>query len=288
MLSFVTALAHPYNKVGDGPEGPEVRCVGDCLRSRVLGYCVMSVTNAETGGTLSSFDRLPSGLMITEVRTHGKKLFLILDEGTYIIMFSLGMTGRIQFGCGRFNRATVVLSAQSDLSSNSTSDIEYTLYFDDARKMGHIDLFDQQEYQQYLTTLGPDLLTTDIEAEEWRSIFKGRDRKICDMLVDQSLVAGIGWYIMTDALYLAKVHPTRKGKSITEAEWEQIRVSVYQVIHLSYEEGGFTIRDYITPTGKQGGYESIIYGRDVDYKYRPVLCQKYGSRTLRYVAEVQK
>lgn len=282
ILSFITDLAHPYNKVGDGPEGPEVRCVGDCLRSRILGYHVTACTEHSTG-TLSGFDRLPLGLMITEVRTHGKKLFLILNEGTYIIMFSLGMTGRIQFGCGRFNRATIIL--RDNAQSVST---EHNLYFDDARKMGHIDLFDQQEYQQYLTTLGPDLLTTDIEAEEWRAMFANRDRKICDMLVDQSLVAGIGWYIMTDALYLAKVHPTRKGKSISDSEWEQIRVGVYQVIHLSYEEGGFTIRDYITPTGKQGGYESIIYGRDVDYKYRPVLCQKYGSRTLRYVAEVQK
>ena len=77
-------------------------------------------------------------------------------------------------------------------------------------------------------------------------------KKIVDILLDQSLVSGIGFYLLTEILYYSKVHPLRIGNSLTKNELNAIRINSHKIMSLSYSYGGFTLKDFISPSGKRG------------------------------------
>lgn len=69
----------------------------------------------------------------------------------------------------------------------------------------------------------------------------------------------MGWYFMTDILYVSEIHPLEKIKNITDYELEKIRKETYKISQKSYKMGGLTIKDYISPTRKSGMYQTLIY-----------------------------
>lgn len=147
----------------------------------------------------------------------------------------------------------------------------FSLYFDDYRYMGGIDIIPLEGWPLYSRDLGPDLLQhaldekTWIPLDKWLQIFtqkKWRNREISHVLLEQSTVAGIGNYIKCEVLYYAGVRPDRIVKSITTEEWDQIRTCAHKVVLLSYSCGGFTIKDFISPDWDTGNISGSCIRKD--------------------------
>lgn len=279
---FTTELPHPYNKIGDGPEGPEVRTVADKLRPILVGRSITSFTinRIESQEHLSEM-KLPNKIL--GVRSYGKKVIIDL-EGAALIA-SLGMTGKFLYQRGNHSHLEFTIA-----DSTTT----FSLFFEDSRRMGDVTYVTPETFSSYFNTIGPCLLTaalgTHITSEAWLAIFTGpkfRTRHIADVLVDQKFVSGIGWYLMTEILYYSGISPNRAAPTITKDEWEKMRVNAHKVIALSYAYGGFTIESFIAPDGSLGAYPAACYGRSFDQSGLPVRKEKHGNRTYHIVDAIQ-
>ena len=170
------------------------------------------------------------------------------------------------------------------------------IYYDDYRYMGGIDIVAKDD-KKYFAKVGPDLLeaalTKEISLQQWLSIFKPKRkqktyRAICTALLDQSTVSGIGNYLKSEILYQASISPDRSVDTISDEEWDKVRIAAHAIILKSYEHGGLTIESFISPDGKLGVYPAMVYGKETDPEGRVV--EKITTRDQRgtyWVPEVQ-
>lgn len=276
------------------PESPEARTVADKLRPYLVTRVITSYHTGARAKTLG-FHNLKCPATITSVRSYGKKVLIDLSTG-HLIIVSLGMTGRLQMNEGnhshvRFDVSDVEIKGPFRIIKNT-----FSLYFNDYRYMGNVNIIPNAEIPIYFKDIGPDLLQhaldekTWISLEKWLLIFheKKSKRAMYDILLDQSLIAGIGWYLMTEILYYAGIHPERKSNTLTINDWDCVRINAHKIVLLSYSYGGFTIKDFISPDGAPGLYPAAIYGKTHDPLGNPIVDKKLkNGRTAHFVPAIQ-
>ena len=84
------------------------------------------------------------------------------------------------------------------------------------------------------------------------------------MLLDQSVLAGVGNIYADEALFLAKVHPLKRADRVKAEPCSAIVQAVQRVMQRSIETGGSSISDYVRPDGERGRYqdERTVYARE--------------------------
>jgi formamidopyrimidine-DNA glycosylase len=116
---------------------------------------------------------------------------------------------------------------------------------------------------------------------------------IKNLLLDQAALAGVGNIYADEALFLAKVRPTRSAARVTRSECDAIAAGLQYVLRRSIETGGSSISDYIAPDGSDGEYQSErqVYAR----RGEPcAVCGKaiarvvLGARSTHYCPRCQK
>lgn len=288
-------LPQPYNKIGDGPEGPEVRTVADRLSSKLVSLTMMSFRTYEKA-KVSGLERLTLPCTITSVSTFGKKIIIGLSDGLSIIV-SLGMTGSFKYSRSKHSHVEIKLFTTEQTSRGVKYKLAYDLYYDDPRNFGHLDVIDDSEYDEYFKNIGPDLMAAaineEIDYDSWIEIFRGRKKnsykQISQVLLDQSIVSGIGNYLKSEILYSAKIDPFRLVSSLTLEELEDIRVAAHKIILRSYKCGGFTFESFVDPDGGIGRYNSLVYGKEIDPLGNEIV-KDVGSdkRSTYWVPDLQK
>jgi formamidopyrimidine-DNA glycosylase len=196
------------------------------------------------------------GATVAGVRRRGKWIILDLDAGPRLVVH-LGMTGQL----------TVKPTAES-VADHTHLVIELDggdrqLRFRDARRFGSAELFaDEAAVRAFLADrLGPE--PSEIDPAAFRSALRRTDRPLKAVLLDQTVVAGVGNIYADEALHRAGLHPERRGRTVTDAEADRLREAVAAVIDAAIEHRGSTIRDYVGGSGLRGGYqdEFRVYGR---------------------------
>lgn len=278
------------------PEGPEARTVSDKLKQVLVSKLITSFYKGERAKTLG-FNNLICPVKVVDVRSYGKKILIELDSG-HMIIISLGMEGRIRYVPGNHSHI------RFDISESSTQGIitlltpVFSLYFDDSRYMGGIDIIPISGFDLYFKNMGPDLLQAAIDEKTWipqniwLKIFTNKKLQnwtICKALMDQSLVSGIGNYLKCEILYYSGIHPDRLLKDISLIEWETLRINSHKVIKLAYYYRGFTIKSFISPDGEWGTYPAAVYGKTHDPLGNPVITiTTKDGRTSHIVPSLQK
>lgn len=284
---FVTDLPHPYNKIGDGPEGPEIRTVADKLRLILVGSFITTIMKSDHG-KIKGNDILILPAKIVHIWSKGKKLIFNVvnyDKSTVYIIFSYGMEGRLQFNIGQHSNVCFHLQ-------------DRVMYFDDSRRFGSIDIIPSDKFAEFFSNMGPDLLqaalnpSTWISSDQWVKIFTNPSIKnwcICKALLDQSLVSGIGNYLKSEILYYSAIHPEKLVSHLSPNELELLRICAHKIILLAYAHGGLTIKSYISPDGQKGLYPAAVYGRQTDnYGNKIIKSKTKDGRGSYWVSEFQK
>jgi formamidopyrimidine-DNA glycosylase len=110
-------------------------------------------------------------------------------------------------------------------------------------------------------SLGPDALTIDdtVLAERVRGI----RRAIKAVVLDQSVVAGVGNIYADESLFGAGIHPQEIAGDLREAAIARLGAQIRGVLGAAVEAGGSTIRDFAGPDGASGSYQErhAVYGR---------------------------
>jgi formamidopyrimidine-DNA glycosylase len=135
------------------------------------------------------------------------------------------------------------------------------VFLRDVRKFGKLLLLRPGEAHPRLDRLGIDALEVSGEI----LFAAGRKRKVAikNLLLDQSVLAGMGNIYADEALFQAGVRPKRKAGRVTRVECDRLAQAIRRVLGRSIETGGTSIRDYVTPDGSDGGYqfERSVYAR---------------------------
>lgn len=286
------------------PEGPEVRTIARALRPFLVGSILTRVTLTPRAKQ-SGLESLPIASRLEAVSTHGKKIFFVLAAPggeTYKIVTSLGMEGRWSWTPGAHSHIALTL-ARVSIAGGVLRSVRRTLYFDDTRYFGSVvarltggpDPAGSAQASPITAgldyDLGPDPLAEAIPAHEWRAIFRnpriGR-WQICKVLMDQSVIAGIGNYLKAEILYRGRVRPDRRVNELSDEDLENIRVATHEIMEKSYAAGGFTIESFWSPDGVPGGYAPDVYGLPVDSGGNPVIKTTFtDGRTTHWVPAVQ-
>ena len=271
------------------PEGPEVRTTVDKLAEIAVGTTLEEIqfTNSQyrSKQVRDQVDGLLAALPLTieSVDCKGKFIWFTLSDG-WKIWNTLGMAGSWRTRPNRHHMLSFVLGGDNP-----------ALTYNDSRRFGTFKVFhdpDSSLLDAKLSKLGPDLLAeSGVDAALWRSRLRARDhRNVCEALMDQKVIAGIGNYLKAEALYRAKIHPHALVGDLNDTELEELRIQSIICIRPSYAAQGATLRDYRLPDGSPGtaSFEFLCYNRRTDEQNNPVIREKTpDKRTTHWVPQVQ-
>jgi formamidopyrimidine-DNA glycosylase len=131
------------------------------------------------------------------------------------------------------------------------------LYFNDQRKFGWIRLVPTLEIPNidFFKKVGPEPLEADFNWQRLQERLQKRPNSgLKAVLLDQTIIAGIGNIYADEALWGAKLHPLRLIQSLADTEIKRLYKSIVAVLQLSIAKGGSTDRNYVDAEGKKGSY----------------------------------
>jgi len=196
-----------------------------------------------------------TGARVTGLHRRAKYGVIDTDRGDSLV-FHLGMSGRWRIDPEELGKHDhfVIETARHRLALN------------DARRFGSLDLVPTPELAAWpaFAALGPEPLGPELTASHLAEAFKGRSAPVKVLLLDQRIVAGLGNIYVCEALYLARIAPTRAAGTLTKARLEKLVVAIREVLEASIAAGGSTLRDYARPDGELGYFakQFLVYGRE--------------------------
>jgi formamidopyrimidine-DNA glycosylase len=248
------------------PELPEVETVRTGLQALLLGRQVREVWHDWPKGfpnAAADVQQFLIGASVQMVRRRAKILIIDLDTA-YSLIVHLKMTGQLvfrsvseRFGAGHPNDSLI-----GDLPDKTTRVVltftdDSKLFFNDQRKFGWMRLLPTIGVEQldFFQKAGPDPLAADFTAADFAARIRRRSKSsIKAVLLDQTIVAGIGNIYTDESLWGAKIHPERRVQTVSTAQLTKLYHALRAVLQLSIEKGGSTDRNYVNHEGKRGSY----------------------------------
>lgn len=247
------------------PELPEVETVRSGLSRLLPGKHVKAVSHdwpKSFPNAKADVDQFLVGAHITDVRRRAKVLMIDLDTD-YSLVIHLKMTGQMVFvGAERFGAGHPNDSLINELPDRSTRvTFEFTdgthLYFNDQRKFGWVRLLPTVEVPNidFFKKIGPEPLSDDFTWQVFRDRMQRRkNSNIKAVVLDQTILAGIGNIYADEGLWGAKIHPTTLVKDLKDAQIKLLFTEIQFVLSLAIEKGGSSNHTYVNAEGKRGSY----------------------------------
>lgn len=264
------------------PELPEVETIRRGLERVLIGRVVERVEVSERRSCTVSQEELVAlivGARIETVARRGKLLIIGLDNDTSLLVH-LRMTGQLIFKVTAVGGEVAVSADSRDESAqdfgggypnrsfvgtlpDKTTRIVVTfsdgshLYFNDQRKFGYLKPVPTGEvhHDDFVSSLGPEPLDTHFSVEAFAArLPKNSKRSIKSLLLDQTVIAGIGNIYADESLFLAGILPHRAVAGLTEAEVTKLHAAIRACMEQSITDGGSTMKDYVDSEGLRGEY----------------------------------
>jgi formamidopyrimidine-DNA glycosylase len=248
------------------PELPEVETVRIGLDGLLPGRTIASQQHDWPRGFPNAPEDVAQfliGASVTGVRRRAK--VLIIDVSTnYSLVIHLKMTGQLvfrsktaAFGAGHPNASLVGELPDKSTRVTLTFTDGSQLFFNDQRKFGWMRLLPTAEVEEldFFKKVGPEPLAADFTAANFIERLNRRAKSgIKAVLLDQTVVAGIGNIYADESLWSAKIHPETKVGDVPIARLKKLYEGLLAVLRLSIQKGGSTDRNYVDATGKRGSY----------------------------------
>ncbi len=272
------------------PELPEVETIKLGLLPMVKGQTIADVEVLDYKTALKSpaVQQKIKRAKVTNVRRRGKALIIDLSNHNSLVMH-FKMTGQLVFirGSGeRFAGGHPSDSVAADLPDNSTRVIfDFTpleksrskvaeatrqrrgrsltglksgdsLFFNDQRKFGWIRLAKTSEVAKdaFIRKPGPEPLSGDFKFSDFYAKASSRRAPIKAVIMDQSLVAGVGNIYADESLHMSKIHPATLANTLSKDQFKTLYKSITDVLKASIGYGGTSFTSYVNALGKKGFY----------------------------------
>ncbi len=249
------------------PELPEVETTCRGLAAKLVGQTIHQVILHRSRIRFDIPMDMPSivqGAKVTAITRHAKYILIHLNNG-HVIIIHLGMSGRMAFvdaGTPVGKHDHVVFHYGSKAKKSSFAQV----FFNDARRFGVVDCTTTDNLPQHklLAHMGVDPFSDNLTGAWLYQQLQKRKTPMKAILMDQTLIAGLGNIYVCEALFVSRIHPTRHGQSVTRAEATSLVKAIRKVLTLAIEAGGSTLRDYAQTDGEIGYFQKQfnVYGRE--------------------------
>jgi formamidopyrimidine-DNA glycosylase len=248
------------------PELPEVETVKIGLARLLPGRTIVAVDYdwpKSFPNAAADVQKFLIGARVAQVSRRAKVLLIELSS-QYSLVIHLKMTGQLvfrgrheSFGAGHPNDSLVgELPDKSTRVSLAFQDGN-SLFFNDQRKFGWMRLLPTGEVMNldFFRKIGPEPLAADFGWQQLRQrLLKRPNSTIKAVLLDQTIVAGIGNIYADEALWGAKIHPATAVRKLSAIKLHKLYDELVDVLELSIEKGGSSDKNYVNAEGKRGSY----------------------------------
>lgn len=196
-----------------------------------------------------------TGAQVTSLGRRAKYGLIHTDRASTMI-FHLGMSGRwrIDPGADEKHDHLVIETARHRFALN------------DPRRFGFVDLVDTSALDSWpaFAVMGPEPLGEGLTVDHLRAATKGRKQAIKQLLLDQTVVAGLGNIYVCEALFRAGIDPRKPGGKVRRPALVRLLPVIRDVLEEAIRDGGSSLRDYARPDGELGYFATRfrVYGRE--------------------------
>lgn len=243
------------------PELPETETIARDLDQEIAGARIARVTVTREDVLREvdarAFARRVSGTTIERAWRRAKLVVLDLSSGDRIVV-QPRFTGALLIDAGalpdREHQYSTLALALDDGRA---------VHYRDIRRLGTVALMSADRFANYAGALGVEPLDPSFTAEHLSALLRGRRQAIKKVLMDQRLIAGIGNIYANEALWRARIDPSRIAAKVTAGEAALLRDEIVDVLTASIAARGTSFRDYRDAKGERGSFaeQLAVYGR---------------------------
>lgn len=241
------------------PEMPEVETVRRTLTPLAVGKTIKRVDvwyDKVIVGDVKSFQQQLKGKTIEKIDRYGK--YLLFRLGDLTIVSHLRMEGKYR-----------LITADAPREKHEHLQFIFTdgsaLRYDDVRKFGRLQLVETgtERIVTGIKHLGPEALSPEFTEDYFAKALKNKTKKIKNLLLDQTVVAGLGNIYVDEVLWQAKINPVAESKDLTKQQVQDLYEAINSTIKEAIKLGGTTIHSFLNAEGQAGGYQDRleVYGR---------------------------
>jgi formamidopyrimidine-DNA glycosylase len=133
----------------------------------------------------------------------------------------------------------------------------------DVRRLGTVWLLDEREWAAYTSRIGPEPLDEAFTPFVLADRLRGTRQAVKKAVMDQRRLAGVGNIYANEALFQARIDPSKSAAKLTLEELGALHTAIRDVLDRALASDGTTFRDYRTASGERGRFqfELQVYGR---------------------------
>jgi formamidopyrimidine-DNA glycosylase len=266
------------------PELPEVETVARDLRLVLVGRTLVGLTRSRKALRQSwskAWEAKLLGRRVAAVHRRGKWLLVELSESAYL-MVHLGMTGR-------FTVVTPETESEPHTHLVFRLDNTHELRFRDPRRFGSVTFFpDRPSWEAYLASrLGPE--PWDLKPKEFQAALRQTSRSLKAVLLDQTVIAGVGNIYADESCFAARLDPRRVGSAVQPAEATRLLTAIQRILRKAIENRGTSFDGFYSGGNHQNKLNA--YGRTGEPCVRcgtAIECVRLAGRSTHYCPKCQK
>ena len=254
------------------PEIAEVETVRNTLKKRILNKTIKSVNVRYTKmieSNLEEFKKVLVGRSFLDIKRRGK--WLIFDLGDYYLLSHLRMEGKY-----------FIKNHEEELNKHEHVIITFTdntdLRYHDTRKFGRMNLIKKEELAtaEEIAKQGLEPGDENLTAKYLIDKFKKKRLPIKTVLLDQTIISGLGNIYANEVLFAAGIDPLKKACDVSLEEASRIVTESNRIIKAAIKMGGTTIKSYTSSLGVTGRFQQYL----CVHKREGMPCLKCGTTIL--------
>jgi len=292
------------------PELPEVETIVRDLNKKVLNRAFIDVWTdvkklIKKPSSFEEFKKQIRNKKIKKIWRRGKNIIFDLSDN-YSLLIHQKLTGHLLLGKWQIG-PTGYPGKWQPLSRGPLEEPvnryihfmfwlsgDLMLAFSDLRKFAKVELWrsDELKNSEEFKGLGPEPLEKNFTFNKFKEVLRRAQGKIKQVLMDQTVIAGIGNIYSDEILWETKIHPFKEIKRLNDEEIKKIYQAMKKILTKAIKLGGESISDFRRPSGEKGYFDSErkVYRREGEKCGRCgtiIKRLKLGGRSAHYCPNCQ-
>lgn len=287
------------------PELPEVETIVKELAKEIIGRKIANVWTdfkkmVKKPKTFERFKKEIKGKKILNIKRRAKNIIFELSENRSLLIHQK-LTGHLLLGKWKLERGKWISLVPGSLADDPMNRFLHLIFclddgrqlaLSDKRKFAKVELWGKKELEKKLSSFGPEPLEKDFTFEKFTGTLTRKKGRVKQILMDQTVIAGIGNIYSDEILWQAKLHPFKDISKLSEEELNKIYQAIREILSKAIKLGGESISDFRRISGEKGYFdeERKVYRREGEKCSRCgtiIKRIKIGGRSAHYCPRCQ-